>query len=125
MYFRLFSGEASNLETPVHPSLQDKTQRKACSHFPKGASQQDRKLLENNHSSLAKYHRTKLCPPNPTFTIRGQVGYLDLHPCWAIMRYHNPSSRLASEKAQMGTEAFIVPTEDESEFPGNVHQNCY
>lgn len=90
------------------------------------ASQQDRKLLENNLSSLAKYHRTKLCPPpSPPFTVKGQVGYLDLHPCWAIVRYHSSSPRVASEEAQMGAEAFIVATEDESEFPDNVHQSRY
>lgn len=58
-----------------------------------------------------------MLPPNPTLSSKGQVGYLDLHCCSAVMRHLNPSSRVVSEKAQMGVEVFM-PTEDESELQG-------
>lgn len=61
--------------------------------------------------------KKSVLPPNLTLSSKGQVGYLDLHCFWAVMRHPNPSSRVISEKTQMGVEVFML-TEDESELQG-------
>lgn len=45
------------------------------------AGSQDRKLLDSNHSALAKHHR-KGCGPIPTHASKDLVGNLDF-PLWA------------------------------------------
>ena len=58
------------------------SQSKACSHYPQGAPQQEREFSENNHSTLAKYHRKKtLCLPHILLWPVKAKWAPRLHPC--------------------------------------------
>lgn len=90
--------EASNLEMPV---IEKKIPAKACCLHPKDQEKSSLGRLLWNCQKI-----TALLAPNTTSPSRkAQVGSLNFHPCWAVMRWHQNAKK---RRKNMGLEKYSM-----------------
>ena len=106
IYSRLVVEETGSQEIPMAQTKQSSNNRKArclLVQRQERATSEDRKLLDNNHSTSTKHHRKNrgLSP------IHSTVEGLDLHPCEAMSGVKKKSYPLGcSRKGQVGSLDF-------------------
>ena len=92
--FILGAGETENPEMPTRVGKKIKNSSDLPSkRIGKGATWQDRKLLDNNHSNLAKHHR-KQGSATPTSNNKGlYMVNLDFQFCQSVVKCPKPPMR--------------------------------
>ena len=107
---RLGTGDASNLKTTMGRAKMSPEKKSALS-IPadqRRRSLENKKLLDNNCSSPAKYRRLNICVPKPNLSSEGQGENLDSHPHQAVTGVPTPPLPSGIREGQMGTRDFCL-----------------